>query len=587
LQQLQQQKQAPKQQDSLPAGWESTIDPKTGRAYFYNSGTGAVQWDRPEDEQQQEEADQEQQEEEEALLAQRQWPSAVGRSNEAKSTQKKAEEEEERRLSLELEDLDRKLSQVAGGATASPRLVCPSSSGQVAEIFLKVAAPHRRLVTSISSTCESSSSACSDAGSTSPSSSGTRGRQPVSDAGRSDAGSSESAATCGSNSWRSGAAGGGKSRSEEKKISEVQGSVEVTSDISAEKVSKPARSQTPPSTRNSLLSSEQTPPRANNLYSSQQTPAKSTRNSSNMVDASSRVDGLVEAQRQMQLDVELWKAAAKKADVEKMLAEEAMKAMTARAKAVAWKEAADAAEQAMKNQAIADGEERSLRKTHIATSVAEMSSPQRPAISASLLRQPSPQRSSNVPVSSSTTPLLSPPSAAAERPRPSTLAEMIRESNGRPGQAGSPLQEPLVELPLQEEEGSALQAFAPPPLGGPEAPPACLVLECPGIDEDLELCTGSYKLLAGESANGYPLWKCTASDHWLFSGPGGQWLVGDAMEKEDAFDCNTGYVASHDEHRGRWPDQMPGSEWQLFDNQREEWKLQPAMRVVKKRAGHL
>lgn len=34
-------------QDALPAGWDSTLDPATGKTYYYNEATGVRQWDRP------------------------------------------------------------------------------------------------------------------------------------------------------------------------------------------------------------------------------------------------------------------------------------------------------------------------------------------------------------------------------------------------------------------------------------------------------------------------------------------------------------------------------------------------------------
>eukprot|EP00929_Paragymnodinium_shiwhaense_P033913 TRINITY_DN18532_c0_g2_i2.p1 TRINITY_DN18532_c0_g2~~TRINITY_DN18532_c0_g2_i2.p1 ORF type:complete len:857 (-),score=253.24 TRINITY_DN18532_c0_g2_i2:93-2663(-) len=104
-----------------------------------------------------------------------------------------------------------------------------------------------------------------------------------------------------------------------------------------------------------------------------------------------------------------------------------------------------------------------------------------------------------------------------------------------------------------------------PPSPPPETlqpPPERLVLHCPDSEAD---CDGDYTLLP-QQVNGYPMWEHQDGQHWLFSGPGGQWFFGDEMEKEDAFDCNTGHIASHAEHNGAWPHKIPQGQWQRFDD---------------------
>eukprot|EP00929_Paragymnodinium_shiwhaense_P089076 TRINITY_DN49329_c0_g2_i1.p1 TRINITY_DN49329_c0_g2~~TRINITY_DN49329_c0_g2_i1.p1 ORF type:complete len:1221 (-),score=359.10 TRINITY_DN49329_c0_g2_i1:127-3789(-) len=108
--------------------------------------------------------------------------------------------------------------------------------------------------------------------------------------------------------------------------------------------------------------------------------------------------------------------------------------------------------------------------------------------------------------------------------------------------------------------------------GAPSVPQQLLV-SCPGAEA---ACGGTYGLLANESANGYPLWKCTESEHWLFSGPAGQWFIGDRFEKEDRFATNTGHVASHWAHGGVMPDKLAAGHWQRLDAN-DEWIDDPSI----------
>eukprot|EP00929_Paragymnodinium_shiwhaense_P048973 TRINITY_DN24720_c0_g1_i1.p1 TRINITY_DN24720_c0_g1~~TRINITY_DN24720_c0_g1_i1.p1 ORF type:complete len:552 (-),score=142.83 TRINITY_DN24720_c0_g1_i1:70-1725(-) len=99
--------------------------------------------------------------------------------------------------------------------------------------------------------------------------------------------------------------------------------------------------------------------------------------------------------------------------------------------------------------------------------------------------------------------------------------------------------------------------------------PACLYVGVPNVEAE---CAGIYKLLKDEAANGLPLWKMPEKPYWMFSGPGGQWFIGDEDEESDKFDCNTGHIASHARHYGRMPDKMAEfGGWQKFDADEEKW----------------
>merc|ERR1719424_346523 len=54
----------------------------------------------------------------------------------------------------------------------------------------------------------------------------------------------------------------------------------------------------------------------------------------------------------------------------------------------------------------------------------------------------------------------------------------------------------------------------------------------------MQVCAGHYNLVAGKRPNGMPHWKQQDGSHFIFSGIGGRWFVGDEEEEQAEFDCN-------------------------------------------------
>eukprot|EP00929_Paragymnodinium_shiwhaense_P013428 TRINITY_DN121282_c0_g1_i1.p1 TRINITY_DN121282_c0_g1~~TRINITY_DN121282_c0_g1_i1.p1 ORF type:complete len:1831 (-),score=362.40 TRINITY_DN121282_c0_g1_i1:394-5886(-) len=70
-------------------------------------------------------------------------------------------------------------------------------------------------------------------------------------------------------------------------------------------------------------------------------------------------------------------------------------------------------------------------------------------------------------------------------------------------------------------------------------------------------------------ANGCPVWKQQAGEHWLFSGQSGMWFIGDTLEAQQDFKVDSGVVKHKRRHQGENPERMPTGEWQRL--QGEEW----------------
>ncbi|CAE7765388.1 PCBP1, partial [Symbiodinium sp. CCMP2456] len=71
-------------------------------------------------------------------------------------------------------------------------------------------------------------------------------------------------------------------------------------------------------------------------------------------------------------------------------------------------------------------------------------------------------------------------------------------------------------------------------------------------------CGGEYLLVAGESANGSPLWKQMGGKYWLYSGTNGLWIIGGSGAKRKNFDCSRGVIYSQTPHGGQLPHQVSG-----------------------------
>eukprot|EP00929_Paragymnodinium_shiwhaense_P058003 TRINITY_DN29055_c0_g1_i2.p1 TRINITY_DN29055_c0_g1~~TRINITY_DN29055_c0_g1_i2.p1 ORF type:complete len:1984 (+),score=688.18 TRINITY_DN29055_c0_g1_i2:3-5954(+) len=91
-------------------------------------------------------------------------------------------------------------------------------------------------------------------------------------------------------------------------------------------------------------------------------------------------------------------------------------------------------------------------------------------------------------------------------------------------------------------------------------------------------CSGEYVMVEGRRPNGFPLWKQRGAGHYLYSGTGCRWFLGDDEEEELDFKCNAGIVVSRDIHSGAPPHEV--SRWQRFDGDLAEWREDPGIVVV-------
>jgi hypothetical protein len=91
------------------------------------------------------------------------------------------------------------------------------------------------------------------------------------------------------------------------------------------------------------------------------------------------------------------------------------------------------------------------------------------------------------------------------------------------------------------------------------------------------MCTGLYCIVRGRTANGFPLWKQQGGEHFLFSGTGGRWFVGDDEEERLHFNCNAGVIVSQSQHKGQMPHKMIAGTWQHFDG--DKWINDRSIRV--------
>eukprot|EP00929_Paragymnodinium_shiwhaense_P084139 TRINITY_DN44979_c0_g1_i2.p1 TRINITY_DN44979_c0_g1~~TRINITY_DN44979_c0_g1_i2.p1 ORF type:complete len:1635 (-),score=424.83 TRINITY_DN44979_c0_g1_i2:236-5140(-) len=89
---------------------------------------------------------------------------------------------------------------------------------------------------------------------------------------------------------------------------------------------------------------------------------------------------------------------------------------------------------------------------------------------------------------------------------------------------------------------------------------------------------GVYRLLERRQKNGFPLWKLQGSDHWIFSGPGGQWFLGDHQEEREDFRVNTGHVASMHAHGGVSPHRLRADAWLRWEG--EDWVPEASIRIT-------
>eukprot|EP00927_Polykrikos_kofoidii_P009962 TRINITY_DN14192_c0_g1_i1.p1 TRINITY_DN14192_c0_g1~~TRINITY_DN14192_c0_g1_i1.p1 ORF type:complete len:590 (-),score=82.97 TRINITY_DN14192_c0_g1_i1:196-1740(-) len=81
------------------------------------------------------------------------------------------------------------------------------------------------------------------------------------------------------------------------------------------------------------------------------------------------------------------------------------------------------------------------------------------------------------------------------------------------------------------------------------------------------LVGGTFQLVEGVKPNGKPLWKSVNGNYWIFSGVGGQWLVGGEEEHKADFQCDSGKIASRKRHIDTMPDCVGAGCWLRFDGQ--------------------
>lgn len=93
--------------------------------------------------------------------------------------------------------------------------------------------------------------------------------------------------------------------------------------------------------------------------------------------------------------------------------------------------------------------------------------------------------------------------------------------------------------------------------------PAKLRLKSP---HGQQRCAGEYVLVAGQTANGQPLWRQMGGKHWLYSGTNGMWIFGRNGAKEKNFDCSRGVIYSNSLHGGVMPDKLR-SLWLRLDGE--------------------
>jgi len=70
--------------------------------------------------------------------------------------------------------------------------------------------------------------------------------------------------------------------------------------------------------------------------------------------------------------------------------------------------------------------------------------------------------------------------------------------------------------------------------------------------------------VAGETANGQPIWRQSAGQFWLYSGIKGMWIIGGGEAKEKSFQCSHGVVFCRVLHNGTTPDKVNGT-WSRLD----------------------
>jgi hypothetical protein len=159
-------------------------------------------------------------------------------------------------------------------------------------------------------------------------------------------------------------------------------------------------------------------------------------------------------------------------------------------------------------------------------------------------------------------------------------------------QSGEPMGEPRPHQRSDEEQssdensnkassrelGSYIPSFSSSPrLDGPAVTSSSSVtlhIDAP----EMSICSGFYRVVPDKMPNGLPLWKQEDGDHFVFSGTGGRWFVGDDEEERLGFRCNAGVIVSRNENNGRMPHEIGIGAWQLFDG--DNWVDDRSIQVI-------
>ena len=87
-------------------------------------------------------------------------------------------------------------------------------------------------------------------------------------------------------------------------------------------------------------------------------------------------------------------------------------------------------------------------------------------------------------------------------------------------------------------------------------------------------CSGKYDLDAQQGPMGYPRWKHSRLDLWIYKGTGGSWLISD-KDRDANSDCNQGHFQSSCEAH---PDAPPHKvEWEIWDEDQDAWVATTAL----------
>lgn len=145
--------------------------------------------------------------------------------------------------------------------------------------------------------------------------------------------------------------------------------------------------------------------------------------------------------------------------------------------------------------------------------------------------------------------------------------------------AGAESVRPAAGLPVNSEIGGDSTAAAgtaasseagaaaegpPPPLARRER----LYVQSPNGQTHI---FGLYALVAGETANGMPLWRQLGGERWLYSDSLGRWTIGGARARELQFQCTSGFAYCQDLHEKAFPDEVGEGRWVRYDEEARRW----------------